>query len=206
MGDELMELRSMILLEFGCPPLPIADGERMETGEQTIINSHDLLSVFMVQAFKKKDTQLNSSRKETQKRIEQDYYEGLMRPDNSFESVYDIMAEYTRQYLATFLLPPFTINDVRILPSDFVSPQLLDEIKDYVQALKIVNEAVADEHRPEDIRECVLTCHSILCNRNTAPLRNPANIEPHSHLPANDLQSLQTAEDVNPIDLLDDTM
>jgi hypothetical protein len=205
MGDDLMELRSMILLEFGCPPLPIADGQRMETGEQTVINSHDLLSVFMVQAFKKKDTQLNASRKETQSRIEQDYHEGLAQSDSSFESVYGLMAEYTRQYLATFLLSPFTINDVRILPPEYVSPQLLDEIKDYVQALKILNDTVANDRRPEDIRECFLTCHGILCNRNAASLRNPTSTEPHSHLPANDSQNPQTAADAIPIDPLDDT-
>jgi len=200
-----MELRSMILLEFGCPPLPIADGQRMETEEQTIINSHDLLSVFMVQAFKKKDSQLNSSRKETQTRIEQNYYEGLMQSGNSFESVYGIMAEYTRQYLATFLLPPFTIHDVRILPPDYVSPQLLEEIRDYVQALKILNEAVANDRRPEDLRECVLTCHGILCNKNAELIKNPVNRELRSHPPANDPQSLQIAAGANPIDPLDDT-
>ena len=45
-----MQARTMALLEFACPPLPIANGQRIESNEPVIINSHDLLSTFMVQA------------------------------------------------------------------------------------------------------------------------------------------------------------
>lgn len=164
MGDPFMEARAMALLEFGCPPLPIADGRRMESNENTIINSHDLLSIFMTQAFKQKNDQLNKDRKQKQTEIEEAYYQQLLQSDGSFQSIYSTMATYTRDYLGCFLLHPFSVNDVRVLPPDHISPMLLNEIRDYSAALRMVHDVTggAAEHTP---RAYLKECHRILCHK-----------------------------------------
>ena len=45
------------------------------------------------------------------------------------------MSEYTRDYLATYQLPPYSVNDVQILPQEHISPALLLEITRYHEAL-----------------------------------------------------------------------
>jgi hypothetical protein len=166
MADPFMHARTMALLEFACPPLPIADGKRMETEDRAIINSHDLLSVFMAQAFKQGDDRLNQDRKRRQTEAEAAYYQKLQGSNGSFESIYSIMATYTQDYLGCFLLPPFEARDVRVLPPDHISPALLNEIRDYCKALRIVHsapEADDEQHsRAHYFRECFrIICHKM---------------------------------------------
>jgi len=166
MGDPFMEARAMALLEFGCPPLPIADGKRMETNENTTINSHDLLSIFLTQAFKQNDSRLNAERKQRQAVIEDTYYQQLLQSDGSFQSIYSIMATYTKDYLGCYLLHPFSVNDVRVLPPDHISPMLLNEIRDYSAALLVVynlsKTTTEEDHSP---RAYLKECHRILCHK-----------------------------------------
>jgi len=164
MADPFMEARAMALLEFGCPPLPIADGRRMETNEGTIVNSHDLLSIFMTQAFKQQDAKLNAQRKQRQAEIEEAYYQQLLQSNGSPQSIYSVMATYTRDYLGCYLLHPFTVHDVRVLPPDHISPALLNEIRDYAAALSLVNnvDKNASEHSPQAYLK---ECHRILCHK-----------------------------------------
>jgi hypothetical protein len=164
MADPFMEARAMMLLEFGCPPLPIAGGKRMETNEHTIVNSHDLLSIFMTQAFKQKDLRLNEERKQKQAEIEEAYYQQLLQSDGTFQSIYAAMATYTQEYLSCYLLPPFSSNDVRVLPSDHISPALLIQIRDYTNALLFLHDV---SRKPSDHcpRSYLKQCHQILCQK-----------------------------------------
>lgn len=127
----------MALLEFGCPPLPIANGTRAETGEPVVINSHDLLAAFMAQAFKQQDSELNRLRREKQYRAENEYYSRLLSCEDTAEAIYATMGDYTRAYLAAYLLPPYHANDVVVLTSDYVSPLLLEEINRYYNAMAL---------------------------------------------------------------------
>ena len=179
MGDPFMQARTMALLEFGCPPLPIANGKRMETEEPAIVNSHDLLSTFMTQAFKQKDTKWNAKRKKEQTDTEEWYYQSLLNCDASVESIYSIMATYTRRYLATFLLHPFTIEDVRVLTPDYISPFLLSEIHDYSKALSVIHNAPAtDALKTTSLASHLKEAHRILCFKETRPLPTEAETPP----------------------------
>ena len=165
MGDPFMHARTMALLEFACPPLPIADGKRMETEDRAIINSHDLMSVFMAQAFKQSDNRLNQERKQRQTEVEAVYYEKLLQSDGSFEAIYPIMAAYTQDYLGCFLLTPFTARDVRVLTPDYISPALLNEIRDYCKALQIVHNAPGSDNEPHCHVNYVRECFRIICHK-----------------------------------------
>ena len=165
MVDPFMHARTMALLEFACPPLPIADGKRMETEDRAIINSHDLMSAFMAQAFKQSDDRLNQERKRRQTETEAAYYQKLQQSDGSFESIYAIMATYTQDYLGCFLLPPFTTKDVRVLPPDYISPALLNEIRDYCKALQIVYNAPGSDDEPHGHVHYVRECFRIICHK-----------------------------------------
>ena len=178
MGDDFMQIRPMLLLEFGCPPLPVADGKRFETDDPAIINSHDLLSVFMVQMYKQQDSKINRARKEQQEQIAHEYYQNLMQSDGSFESVYGIMATYTRGYMATYLLAPFSINDIRILSSDFISPALKNEINDYRKALRVVHNDDLPEQNITAVQDHIRECRRILCQK-----RDPVTDQPDISAP-----------------------
>ena len=136
MADPFMEIRAMALLEFGCPPLPIANGKRAETGEPVVVNSHDLLSAFMAQAFKQQDSELNRLRRAKQYQAESEYYTRLLSCEDTADAIYAVMSDYTRAYLASYLLPPYRASDVVVLESDYVSPMLLAEMNRYCNALR----------------------------------------------------------------------
>jgi len=138
MADPFMEIRAMTLLEFGCPPLPIANGRRAETNEPVIINSHDLLSTFMAHAFKQQDPAINKRRKDQQRKIEDAYYRRLLLCDGTPSAIYSAMSEYTREYLSTYLKQPCSPNDIAVLSTDYVSPTLLNDIRSYHNALYMV--------------------------------------------------------------------
>ena len=138
MADAFKQLRSMILLELCCPPLPVM-AQRQESGEPIITNTHDMISVFMITAFRRQDQGENNQRKENQIKIERDYLDGLENVKTPVQA-YDHMKRFSTDYLATYLLPGagFTKQDIRILPSSEISPSLMAEIKSYCSALNIV--------------------------------------------------------------------
>jgi len=164
-----MQARAMALLEFGCPPLPVANGERLETGEAAIINSHDLLSVFMVQAFKQQDSGLNRARKEQQSAVEHAYYEELTGCKDSLESIYNVMATYTKAYLATYLLPPFSIHDIRILSIDHTPPALSRQIGEYTHGLRVLYD-LPPQPATSNTRSRIRECRDILLLKKTSEL------------------------------------
>ena len=157
-----MEIRAMALLEFGCPPLPLSNGTRIETNEPVVINSHDLLAVFMAQAFKQQDLQQNLLRKAHQQEIETNYREDMHNSDASVDSIYQAMTKYTRSYLATYLLPPFSIDDVRVLSMDFISPALLAEMHNYHNALHFLRKGSASNPSPPNLQTVLKGCHRLL--------------------------------------------
>ena len=138
MTDAFRELRSMILLELCCPPLPVM-AMREETGEQTVTNTHDMMSVFMIAAFRRQDGNENQKRRVTQTHLDSAYQAGL-ECCTTFKQAYALMASFMTEYLATYILPGsgYTKQDIRILPEDYISPHLREQIRSYCNALRIV--------------------------------------------------------------------
>jgi hypothetical protein len=138
MTDSFKELRSMILLELCCPPLPLM-AVRKETGEQTVTNTHDVMSVFMITAFKRLDQEENNRRKLQQLIINRAYQDGLADCE-TFIQTYIHMANFMTEYLATYLLPGsgYMKEDIRILSADYISPHLKEEIRSYCAAMRII--------------------------------------------------------------------
>jgi hypothetical protein len=136
MADAFAELRSMILLELRCPPLPVM-ATRQETGQDVITNTHDMLSVFMVTAFRRQDEEDNARRRRQQTEIERAYREGLPQCV-TFTQAYAHMTRFATDYLATYLLPGagFTKHDIRVLPPSYISPCLAEEIRAYCRAVR----------------------------------------------------------------------
>lgn len=136
-ADAFKQLRSMILLELCCPPLPVM-AIRQETGQQTVTNTHDMLSVFMITAFKRQNAVENDRRKASQIEIEADYLKGLKKCSD-FTQAYAHMAQFSASYLATYLEGTgFSKQDIRVLPPDYISPILKEEIRSYCKALMLL--------------------------------------------------------------------
>ena len=137
--DAFKQLRSMILLELCCPPLPVM-ATRQETGEQTVTNTHDMLSVFMITAFNRQNADENSRRKQLQIDIVRAYQDGLDRC-TSFTEAYAHMERFATSYLASYLEGTgcFSREDIQILPPDYISPHLTEEIRSYCKALRLLS-------------------------------------------------------------------
>jgi hypothetical protein len=148
--DAFMELRSMILLELACPPLPMM-AVRQETGEQTLTNTHDLMSVFLLAAFRRQDKAENARRRTKQINLTRLYMQGLEHC-RSFNQTYFLMASFITEYLATYLLPGcgFTRNDIRVLPVDYISAGLRDNIRSYCRGMRTVAGLDAAGLLPDD--------------------------------------------------------
>ena len=164
MADPFMEIRAMALLEFGCPPLPIANGRRAETSEPVPVNSHDLLGVFMAQAFKLQNTKHDQTRKAKQLDAEKTYRRRMLSCDGSVSAIYAIMSDYTRDYLAAYLLPPYSVHDVCILPMESIPHSMLAEIKRYHDALHSIaeTEAACDFN----LEALMKGCHRAVCAKS----------------------------------------
>ena len=160
--DPLMPHRALILLEFGCPPMPVAEGNRMETGEPQIVNSHDLLSVMLAQAFKKQDKEFNYKRRAQQEAIAERYRQNLLAAKGSAQAIYEAMAAYTRDYIGTYLLGPYSTQDVRVLPMDFVSPVLYDNMEAYRRALHIMHHGTDPTEASKNLNDLLRRCHGLL--------------------------------------------
>ena len=163
MADAFAELRSMILLELGCPPLPVM-ATRQETGQDVTTNTHDMLSVFMVTAFRRQDEAENSRRRKRQIQIERSYREGLEQCANNFTEAYAHMTRFATDYLATYLLPGagFTKHDIRVLPPEHISPFLAEEIRSYGRALR----TLAGESEEKDLSDCSVESLLMGCIRS----------------------------------------
>ena len=136
--DPFMLLRSMMLTDFRCPPLPMV-GQLVEDGSGTVINSHDLMATFVAQAFRHSDETKNNVRRQIQEALRDRYMRELAEDQGPFERTYSIMARHTREYLATYLLgTPFSVHDLHVLPSGQITPRLAKEIDHYGRALQIV--------------------------------------------------------------------
>jgi hypothetical protein len=154
--DPFMLVRSMVLTEFQCPPMPIV-GQQI-SGDGAVINSHDLMATFMAQSFRLSDESKNSVRRQMQEVARERYMRELselqlQHTATSFERVYEIMSRYTRDYMATYLLgTPFSANDLRVLSHDYITPQLAKEVDHYGRALQIMvddllNKTISDEEK-----------------------------------------------------------
>ena len=137
-ADAFKQLRSMILLELCCPPLPVM-ATRQETEEPTVTNTHDMLSVFMITAFKRQNAEENNRRKAAQIEAQRAYQDGLERSaEVGFAQTYAHMAQFMTSYLATYFLEGsgLTSRDIRVLPPEYISPMLREEIDSFCRALK----------------------------------------------------------------------
>ncbi len=137
--DPFMLVRSMMLTDFRCPPLPMR-GQLAEDGVETVINSHDLMATFVAQAFRLSDETKNNARRQMQESLRERYLQELAENrDNTFDQAYSAMVRHSREYMATYLLgSPFSIQDLHILPADRITPRIAKEIDHYGRALDII--------------------------------------------------------------------
>jgi hypothetical protein len=136
--DPFMLVRSMMLTEFRCPPLPMR-GQFAEDGRETVINSHDLMATLVAQAFRLSDETKNNTRRQMQEALRERYLLELADTRGCFETAYAAMARHTKEYMATYLLgTPFTVHDLHVLSPDQVTQRVAKEIDHYGRALGIL--------------------------------------------------------------------
>lgn len=137
--DPFRHARAIALLNFPSPPLPIMGNFIEELGEYSIVNSHDMLSAFMISAFKRQDPEANRRRKARQIEINNRFcsiLEHVTHDDCDFDVTYSAMATFTRDYLQTYHDHPM---DIRILGHASITPNMQVAIGDYFKAQCTLN-------------------------------------------------------------------
>ena len=145
-ADPFATARAMFLVEFGCPPLPMLATHR-ETQAEIVASTHDLLSTFLITTFRRQDQRENKRRRVLHEQLEEVYYSKLTRCSD-FEEAYQLMVDYTRGYLSSYLDPsgPLSPGDIQILSVDHVSPGILHQIGSYLNGMRIrTNQETEDE-------------------------------------------------------------
>jgi hypothetical protein len=137
--DPFRHARAVALLNFPCPPLPIMGNFIEELGEYSIINSHDMLSAFIISAFKRQNPEANAIRKAKQIDVNNRFCSILghiTHQDCDFNVTYSAMATFTRDYLQTYHEQPM---DIRMLGHASISPSMQMAIGDYFKAQCTLN-------------------------------------------------------------------
>ena len=160
-------VRSMIMAEFPCPPLPVA-GHRLEDDSRAVLNSHDMISTLMITAMQMQDDAFNARRRRRQEELELEYHQRLERA-KSFEETYAAMTCFTQHYIQSYLLHDNNhFMDVRVLPIDYATPGLRRQIRSFANAAAIIageedvtsaapvtQEELSDARIRETITKCV---------------------------------------------------
>ncbi len=85
--DPFMLIRSMMLTEFRCPPLPM-EGKSETDGSDAVTNSHDLMASLVAQTFKLSDESKNNVRRQIQQTLSERYMRELSESNGApFEDV-----------------------------------------------------------------------------------------------------------------------
>jgi hypothetical protein len=160
-ADPFSTARAMFLVAFGCPPLPIL-AKHQETGTTIVASTHDLLSTFLITTFRRQDQRENQRRRVLQSQLEEVYYSKLTRCSD-FEEAYQLMVDYTRGYLSTYIDPdgPLSPGDFQILAVDHVTPSILHEIGSYLNGMRIlINHETEDEKSlaQQSVRSLLMAC------------------------------------------------
>ena len=162
-ADPFSTARAMFLMEFGCPPLPIL-AKHQETDTTIVASTHDLLSTFLITTFRRQDQRENQRRRVLQSQLEEVYYSKLMRCSD-FEEAYQLMVDYTRGYLSTYIDPdgPLSPGDFQILAVDHVTPGILHQIGSYLNGMRILTnqESEEDEEKSaaqQSVRSLLMAC------------------------------------------------
>ena len=154
-----MLVRSMMLTDFRCPPLPMR-GKSAEDGTDRVINSHDLMATFVAQTFRLSDETKNNIRRKTQEALCDRYLRDLLDAGESVDKAYDTMDRHTKEYMATYLMgTPFTVDDLHILTADQITPHIAKEIDHYGRALQIV---VSGDTSPAPIMAVDYGSHNVV--------------------------------------------
>jgi hypothetical protein len=137
--DPFKQARAIALLHFPCPPLPVMGNFNEELREYSIINSHDMLSVFIISAFKRQDPEANARRKARQIELHDQFINSMhliTHPDCDFSTTYAAMATFTRNYLQSYHEDQM---DIRVLDFTSIPPGMQRAIGDYLKAQCIIN-------------------------------------------------------------------
>ncbi len=126
--DGMREIRAMIVASLPCPPMPImASKESAEDAgfyESKCCSSHDLLAHLMNIACTTATDKQNLARAHRQAKIQAELFDKVdaWKAENHQQSLppaewsYQVMGEFTRKYVQSYMADPARDQDVRFLP------------------------------------------------------------------------------------------
>lgn len=142
MCDTSREIRSILMVLFPCPPLPMIGG-RID-GSPAIFSSHDLLAKLIDEVAQRNDQRSNEKRKEMQESLTRAYLRFLEEKDE--EEHWEVMCNFTRLYMNSYF--PGAIRDVRIVEQGSTPLHIEQRVREWMAAREIVggNSEASSKH------------------------------------------------------------
>ena len=147
--DSLRELRSLHMVLFPCPPIPI-----LCTRGDTLVktNSHDLLAMLVNVAIQRNKESENTIRAEKQAALTDTFFDG------KYENIELKMQTFTRDWLLTY---SDGVRDLRFLPLDDTTPKIREQAQAWLAAQLILGgeESKAEDFKHTPISEWYRKCY-----------------------------------------------
>ena len=166
--DSTRELRSMAMLGFPCPPLPMLMVHE-ESGGQVVRSSHDLIGKFMDICGQRMDAECDRVRLETQDALTKWYIRALQETKSVGEA-YELMTSFTRKYMQSYF--PGGTQDVRFVGLDSVPKNVVDSARGWMVGRCIMGGArdeTVEPHKHKGAEEVYRDCVAVV-------KRNPLSI------------------------------
>lgn len=125
--DSSREIRSMILVAFPCPPLPMEGSDRF-------VNSHDMLAYLIDVAARRNNPAENAQRQEKQHALTHEYFRSL-GDCVSEQDTWNAMTFFMRQYMMTYHI---LMHESRFLPFDALTPPLRKQVCSWLASQHIL--------------------------------------------------------------------
>lgn len=164
--DSTRELRSIQMVLFACPPLPI---ECKRNNEVTIANSHDLLAMLINVAMRRENEKENTKRAERQAELMDEYWS-----DKELD-IEKKMQHFTRQWMMSYTQG---IRDVTFLPLDRATPKVIEQVKGWLKAQYVLTKTSPQNMHDLGIKQLYHLCFEKKKESNTVTFDD--NCEDHN--------------------------
>lgn len=134
--DSTRELRSMAMLAFPCPPLPMLAGR--SDGSETVMSSHDAIGMLIMTAARREDASADRTRQETQDILIR-WFTDALGHRHTLPDKWDLMTSFTRRYIQSYT--PDVRQDVRFVPPDYTPENVVRSARSWLVGRHIMGGA-----------------------------------------------------------------
>lgn len=169
--DTTRELRSMQMVLFACPPIPILCVQN-STHDCFISNSHDLLSMLIDVAMRRNVSSENIARMTQQADIEERFQQVKPETLTNMDAISSILIDVTRSWMLTY---SHAVHDLQFLPLERATPKILAQVRAWLASQHVLLDEITSVHHFNNLSIfdlyslCIFTKLRVLKQEKTEP-------------------------------------